>query len=160
MNTNTTNRKKTRKLLFQFLFASCFQKTEKEAFLESFYKDTFSFELDLDYMDEMINIIEFIEWFFIDIVKKYSPKFDFEKMDVLIIIPLYIALAEIFYFSEEIPIKVSVNEAVELAKTFAMWTSKKIVNWVLWNVFRDLDELEKIKENYKWNDWYSIFKKS
>jgi nusB family len=53
-------------------------------------------------------------------VKKYSPKFDFEKMDVLIIIPLYIALAEIFYFSEEIPIKVSVNEAVELAKTFAM----------------------------------------
>ena len=160
MNTNTTNRKKTRKLLFQFFFASCFQKTEKEAFLESFYKDTFSFELDLDYMDEIINIIEFREWFFIDIVKKYSPKFDFEKMDVLIIIPLYIALAEIFYFSEEIPIKVSVNEAVELAKTFAMWTSKKIVNWVLWNVFRDLDELEKIKENYKWNDWYSIFKKS
>ena len=100
------------------------------------------------------------EEFFIEMIKKYSPKFDFEKMDVLIIIPLYIALAEIFYFSEEIPIKVSVNEAVELAKTFAMWTSKKIVNWVLWNVFRDLDELEKIKENYKWNDWYSIFKKS
>lgn len=154
-----TNRKKTRKLLFQSLFACTFQILEKESFLESFYRDKFSYNLDEKYLEEMIKIIFYREEFFIDIIKKYSPKFDFEKMNILVILPLYISLAEIFYFSEEIPMKVSVNEAVELAKIFSPTTWKTIVNWVLHNIFNDYDELEKIKENYKWNNWFSIFKK-
>lgn len=155
-----TNRKKTRRLLFQELFSLTFQELNQEDFFKSFYNDKFSYDMDKDYLNEMIKIITFREEFFVEIVKKYSPKFDIEKMSVLNLIPIYIALAEIFYFSEEIPLKVSVNEAVELAKTFAEDSWKKIVNWVLHNIFKDYDELDKIKENYNWNNWFSIFKRS
>ncbi|MDR2411680.1 MAG: transcription antitermination protein NusB [Candidatus Peribacteria bacterium] len=62
------------------------------------------------------------------IIEKYSPKFDFEKMNIINILPIYISLAEIFFLDEEIPIKVSVNEAIELAKFYSDDSSKKIVN--------------------------------
>ena len=76
----------------------------------------------------MIKIIFEKEEFFIEMIKKYSPKFDFEKMSILNVLPLYIAFAEIFYLKEEIPLKVSVNESIELAKIFSEISSKKIVN--------------------------------
>lgn len=153
-------RRKTRKLLFQKLFSETFMKNENEFFIESFHTTAFDYKIDEQYFNEMEKIIFYREWFFIDIIKKYSPKFDFEKMSILNILPIYIALAEIFYFSEEIPLKVSINEAIEISKTFGLDNTKKMVNWVLNNVFKDYDELEKIKENYAWNNWYSIFKKS
>jgi transcription termination factor NusB len=52
------------------------------------------------------------------IIEKYSPRFSIEKMNTENIIPIYISLAEIFYLDEEIPIIVSINEAVDLAKKF------------------------------------------
>lgn len=160
MNKNNTKRKKTRRLLFQQLFSLTFQVSDKETFIDSFYSDRFSYEIDEDYLDEMMKIIFYREEFFIDIIKKYSPKFDFEKMNVINVLPVYISIAEIFYFSKEIPLKVSVNEAIEIAKIFWWDSSKKIVNGILHNIFNYYEELEKIKNNYSWNQWYSIFKKS
>ena len=128
MNEKTANRKKTRKLLFQLLFSSTFQILDRDDFMESFYINKFSYEIDKEYLEEMIRIITYREEFFIEIVKKYSPKFDFGKMSILIVLPIYIALAEIFYFSEEIPMKVSINEAIELAKTYSSDSTKKVVN--------------------------------
>lgn len=128
MDTSKLERRKTRKLLFQKLFSNTFQNNNDADFLESFYNDTFSYKIDEKYFKEMEKIIYFREKFFIEIIKKYSPKFDFEKMNVLNILPIYISLAEIFYFSEEIPLKVSVNEAIEISKTFCLDTSKRIVN--------------------------------
>lgn len=153
-------RRKTRKLLFQKLFSETFNWNEIDDFLEAFHSWVFEYKIDEKYFNEMEKIIYYREEFFIFIIKKYSPKFDFEKMNILNILPIYISLAEIFYFSWEIPLKVSVNEAVELSKIFWLDSSKKIVNWVLNNIFKDYDDLEKIKNNYNWNNWYSIFKKS
>lgn len=158
--TKNTKRTKTRKLLFQELFSSTFQVLEEERFLESFFDNKFNFEIDKEYLEQMKKIIFYREEFFIDIIKKYSPKFDFEKMNILNILPIYIALAEIFYFPEEIPLKVSINESVEIAKNFAWDSTRKIVNWVLNSITKDYDDLLKIKDNYNWNNWYSIFKKS
>ena len=160
MNKSNTNRKKTRRLLFQALFSATFTPFVEEDFLESFFSKDFEYEIDEKYLKEMIKIIFEKEEFFIEMIKKYSPKFDFEKMSILNVLPLYIAFAEIFYLKEEIPLKVSVNESIELAKMFSEISSKKIVNWVLRNIFNDYEELNKQKENYNWNKWYSIFKKS
>lgn len=160
MNKSNTNRKKTRRLLFQALFSATFTPFVEEDFLESFFSKDFEYEIDEKYLKEMIKIIFEKEEFFIEMIKKYSPKFDFEKMSILNVLPLYISFAEIFYLKEEIPLKVSVNESIELAKMFSEISSKKIVNWVLHNIFNDYEELNKQKENYNWNKWYSIFKKS
>lgn len=158
MNKINTNRKKTRKLLFQQLFSSTFQKLDEDIFLDSFYSDKFSYEIDKEYLEEMKKIIFYREEFFIDIIKKFSPKFDFEKMNILNILPVYISLAEIFYFSWEIPLKASINEAVEISKKFSWDSWRKIVNWILNSVFNNYDDLIKIKDNYNWNKWYSVFK--
>lgn len=151
------NRKKTRKLLFQELFAGTFSKVETEEFYDSFYDWTFTFEIDEDYSKSMKQIIKDHEWFFIYIIEKFSPKFTIEKMNTMNVLPIYIALAEIFYLKEDIPLKSSVNEAIELAKVFSNDSSKKIVNWVLNKVIENLDELEKEKDN-SYPTSYSLFK--
>jgi transcription termination factor NusB len=40
-------------------------------------------------------------------------------MSYTYILPIYIALSEMFFLNEEIPAKVSINEAIELSKTYA-----------------------------------------
>jgi len=65
-----------------------------------------------------------------------------------------------FYLDEEIPAKVSINEAVEVAKVYWDNSAKKIVNWVLNKVLEDHEELNKIKDTISKDDFtYSIFKK-
>ena len=157
--TSKFNRKKSRKLLYQEIFASTFWEVDLKEFYNSFFDEIFTFERDEDYLLEMNKIIKYYEWFFIYIIKKYSPKFDFDKMSIVNIIPIYIALAEMFFLTEEIPWKVSVNEAVEVAKVYWDDSAKKIVNWVLNKVLHDTEELDKIKENYKDTSSYSIFKR-
>jgi len=158
--TNKSNRKKTRKILYQELYASTFLLNDKKDFYESFFNNVFSFNRDEEYLDEIIKKIKYYEYFFIYVIKKYSPKFDFEKMNVINIIPIYIALAEMFYLDEEIPAKVSINEAVEVAKVYWDNSAKKIVNWVLNKVLEDHEELNKIKDTISKDDFtYSIFKK-
>ncbi len=158
--TNKSNRKKTRKILYQELYASTFLLNDKKDFYESFFDNVFSFNRDEKYLEEIVSKIKYYEYFFIYVIKKYSPKFDFEKMNVINIIPIYIALAEMFYLDEEIPAKVSINEAVEVAKVYWDNSAKKIVNWVLNKVLEDHDELDKIKDTISKEDFtYSIFKK-
>jgi transcription termination factor NusB len=52
-----------------------------------------------------------------------------------------------FFLNEEIPAKVSINEAIELSKTYADDSWKKMVNWILNKVLENFEELNnKIKK--------------
>lgn len=146
--TKQTNRKKTRKLLFQQLYSQLFNELDKESFYASFYENIFSFTVDTTYIEKMLRIISYREDFFLWVIEKYSPKFKVQTMARIYLLPIYMALAEMFYLEEEIPAKVSINEAIELAKAYGDDSAKKIVNGVLNNVLKDYDELEKVKEDY------------
>jgi len=112
------NRKKTRKFLFQKLYAMRFTEYNEELFTQSFYDNTFRFDIDNEYSLEMIEIIIKNEGFFIEILKKYSPKFDINTMNPMYVLPIIVCLAEMFFLKEEIPAKISINEAIELAKNY------------------------------------------
>jgi len=142
-----TNRKKSRKLLFQELYAMSINDFNSSLFRESFFSDVFTYEPDEKYINEMEKIIRYYEPFFVNILQKYSPKFNVKTMSLSYILPIYIWLAEMFFYSEEIPAKVSINEAVEVAKVYWDDSSKKIVNWVLNKVYEDYEELNKVKLN-------------
>lgn len=142
----TKHRKKSRKLLFQELYAMSYNKFDAQLFKESFFDNVFTFNQDEEYINEMKKIITFYEKFFIYIIKEYTPKFKIETMSKSYILPIYMWLAEMFYLTEEIPAKVSINEAVEMAKVYWDDSSKKIVNWVLNKVFKNYDELNKKRE--------------
>jgi transcription termination factor NusB len=62
------------------------------------------------------------------------------------VLPVYIWLAEMFYITEAIPWKVSINEAVELAKVYWDDSAKKVVNWILNKVYKDYEELKILKD--------------
>ncbi len=154
-----TNRKKSRKLLFQELYAMSFNDYDAELFKISFFNDVFTFTQDEEYIEEMKKIITHYEPFFISILIKYTPKFNVKTMSLSYILPIYIWMAEMFFLKEEIPGKVSINEAVEIAKVYWDDSSKKIVNWVLNKVFENYEDLNKLKEE-KYNEiTNSCFKK-
>lgn len=83
------------------------------------------------------------------IIHKYAPKFDITTMPVGNLIPIMIASYEMLYLTlDTIPEKVSINEAIELAKTFSDDTARTMVNGVL-NALKDEKGtiLETIKTN-------------
>ena len=47
------------------------------------------------------------------------------------------------HLREEIPMKVSINEAVEMAKVYSTDSSKKIVNGILNNFYNDIENYKK-----------------
>ena len=106
----------------------CFNTLQAESFQTSFYDGKFTFEIDEAYIEEMIDIILKKESFFLSVIKKYSPRYEISRMSVLYILPIYIALAEMFYLKEEIPAKVSLNEAIEVTKMYGDDSAKKMVN--------------------------------
>ena len=137
------NRRRTRKLLFQELYSMRFNTFNEENFHKSFYEDKFTFEIDKDYIKDITKIVLEKEDFFIEVIQMYAPKFNVKKMSPTYILPIYIALAEIFFLEEEIPIKVSLNEAIEIAKTYADDPGKKVVNGILNKVMENHEELKK-----------------
>jgi len=137
------NRKRTRKLLFQELYAKKFNKFDEKEFYSSFYDWKFTFSIDKPYIQEISIIISEKKDFFNTIVKKFAPKFDLDSMSVIYLIPIYIALSEMFFLKEEIPAKVSINEAIEVTKTYWDDSWKKIVNWILNKVLENYEELKK-----------------
>ena len=141
-----SNRKKSRKLLFQELYSKSINEFDEALFRESFFNEVHTFNIDQDYLNEMHKIIIYNEAFFINIFKKYAPKFNVNKMSLSNVLPVYIWLAEMFFITEEIPGKVSINEAVEIAKVYWDDSAKKVVNWILNKVYKDFDELNKTKD--------------
>lgn len=71
------------------------------------------------------------------IIHKYAPKFDITTMPVGNLLPIMIASYEMLYLTiDTIPEKVSINEAIELAKVFSDDTARTMVNGVL-NALKD-----------------------
>lgn len=65
-----------------------------------------------------------------DFIQRYAPEWPLEQMAYIDLNILRIAIYE-FAVSGETPIKVSINEAVELAKTFGSDSAPRFVNGVL-----------------------------
>jgi len=66
-------------------------------------------------------------------IKKYAPAYPVEQLAIIDRNILRLAIFEIL-FDNKVPVKVAVNEAVELAKTFGSEKSAKFINGVLGSV--------------------------
>lgn len=137
------SRKKTRRFLLQKLYARIYAHEKNELFEEAFFEWRFDFEIDIAYLDSTYDAIISHQDNILSIIETYAPKFDIESMQKTNILALCIAIAEMLYIKEEIPAKVSINEAIDLSKYFWDDSSKNIVNGIL-NSF--LNHIEKHKE--------------
>ncbi len=154
----TAHRKKTRKFLYQKLYASTFSKIDNVSFEESFYNDVFDFDVDTKYLDDMYKLVLEHESELLFIITQLAPKFKIESMWMSYILPVIIGACEMLYLEEEIPAKVSINEAVEMAKVYWDDSSKKIVNWVMNKLYKWFGEIQKSLETFDWKSEFRLFK--
>lgn len=71
-------------------------------------------------------------------IVKYAPEWPLEQITVVDRNVLRIGIYELYY-NQDIPPKVAINEAIELAKTFGGESSGKFINGVLGTIFKQMD---------------------
>jgi len=80
------------------------------------------------------------------IISEFTPKWEIERIAVIDLIILKMCLTEFLNFPS-IPIKVTINEYVEISKNYSSPESSNFINGVSNNVFKSLNEKELIKKN-------------
>ena len=80
------------------------------------------------------------------ILEKYLKNWDLERVTVVDVIILKMALTEMIHFPS-IPVKVTINEFIELAKRYSTPRSKEFVNGILDKTSKDLKEEGIIKKS-------------
>lgn len=74
---------------------------------------------------------------------KYAPEWPLDKITVLDRNVLRLAIYEMTQEKNEVPPKVVINEAIEMAKTFSSLTSGKFVNGVLGTIYGEMEVEDK-----------------
>lgn len=78
-------------------------------------------------------------------IERYAPEWPIEQITIVDRNILRIGVYEL-RFTKDIPPKVAINEAIELAKSFGGESSGRFVNGVLGAVFKDMGGLPPAKE--------------
>ncbi len=132
------NRSKIREQAFKLLYSLEIQKVEnvKEQlglYLES---NNLTDKDAIKYIKDAVFGIKKNEKEILDEIEKYlKPDWKIDRISKIDLSILKLAIYEIKY--KELPYKIAINEAVELAKKYGEDTSKKFVNGVLANVIKD-----------------------
>jgi len=77
------------------------------------------------------------------IIEKAAPEWPIKQINIVDRNVLRLGLYELLYSNkEEVPPKVAINEAIELAKMFGGESSGKFINGVLGTVFKEIEDKE------------------
>jgi len=82
---------------------------------------------------------------FDEMIKKKALNWDFDRIAVIDRIILRMAMCEFIHF-EDIPPKVSIDEAIEISKKFSTEKSGKFINGILDSVLNEWNHDKKIKK--------------
>jgi N utilization substance protein B len=131
-------RKKTREALMQLIYQmdlnKNFSKEEVINFLDNFdlneNETNYLKESAYGVIDNLDNINELIE--------KYTQGWTLDRLPKVDLSILRIAFYEILY-RDDIPVEVSINEAIEIAKKYSTPEAFKYINGILGSFVRDND---------------------
>lgn len=111
---------------------------------------------DRPFMDKLLKLVLEKRSVLDDLIVKAAPDWPLEKISPVDRNILRIGLAELLFADRnEVPPKVAINEAIELAKNFGGETSGRFVNGVLGAVYKELGEPgknDKPKEKKKYGN--------
>ncbi len=78
-----------------------------------------------------------------EIIKKAAPDWPLDQISIIDRNALRIGLSELLYAdAEEVPHKVAINEAIELAKNYGGPNSGKFINGVLGTVYKEIENVK------------------
>lgn len=138
------NRHLARSIVLQTLYEWDFRKfpRERASVLLKRNIDEFAPGLtDADFLDELLSNILVKQDDLDRIIEKAAPDWPLDRIGAVDRNVLRLGLFELLFADKtEVPAKVAINEAIELAKTFGGENSGKFVNGVLGSVYKEIGE--------------------
>lgn len=131
------NRSQTRELAFKLLYQVEIQKEINDEDIQLFFENNnISSQEAKEYIKDVINGTSKNLNEIMDVISKNLKKdWDIERVSKVNLALLKLAIYEIQY--KEIPFKVAINEAVELAKTYGEETSPVFINGILASIVKE-----------------------
>lgn len=139
-----SNRHLSRSVVLQTLFEWDFEGQKKDALALIFERLVNEFAPgtnDRPFMDSLLKVVVDKQKDIDILIEKAAPDWPIDKISVVDRNILRIGLAELLFADRsEVPPKVAINEAIELAKAFGGETSSRFINGVLGAVYREMGE--------------------
>ena len=89
------------------------------------------------HLDQLCNQLENHSYEIEDIITKHALNWSLDRIAKVDLAILKLAICEVVYMNDEVPVKVSINEAVDLAKLYCDDKSPKFINGILGSVVND-----------------------
>ncbi len=130
------NKSEIREEIFKLIYSLEVQKNESDEQIDVFLEDSETSEkVKNDIKETVAKIIELSPEIENEISKNLKSEWNIERISKINMSILKIAIYEIVY--KKLPYKISINEAVELAKKYGEDTSASFINGVLASVVKD-----------------------
>jgi N utilization substance protein B len=147
------NRHLSRSIVLQTLFEWDFSNLKTEDAKESLLRNTDEFAdgvADIDFMERLFDGVLGKKEDLDKVIKEAAPDWPLEKISNVDRNVLRLGLFELLFSDrDEVPPKVAINEAIELAKTFGGEQSGKFINGVLGAVYKEIGEPGKDQKSTK-----------
>src|SRR4051812_40535000 len=138
------NRHLSRSIVLQSLYEWDFGKKSEEEAREIFKRNAEEFApgmADFAFMDTLLSGVLAKRKELDNIIEKAAPDWPIDKISVMDRNILRLGLYELLFADrKEVPAKVAINEAIELAKNYGGDTSGRFVNGVLGAVYKEMGE--------------------
>ncbi|MEX2478804.1 MAG: transcription antitermination factor NusB [Gracilimonas sp.] len=139
------NRRQVRETVLKAIYALQLSKDSTQHIADSIIKKAdFAKEKDLRRFAEKLffNTVDH-EDELDEVISKHIKNWDIHRLALIDRLVLKMAICEFIYF-EEIPTKVSINEAIEIAKRYSTAKSGRFINGILDAALNDLNESGRI----------------
>ena len=133
-----------REKVLQLLYAFEMNNENKEFMIKEILSDVEE-NADKEFANNLINQVFLHENELDDLIKGKVDNWDLSRIALIDRILLRMGICEIIYFSD-IPPKVSINEAIEIAKVYSTSSSGKFINGILDAIHDDLKRDDKLNK--------------
>ena len=136
-------RRETRDATVKFLYSDTFAGGDPAGLADrldvffTYYDGCAPAKIDRIYVREVTEGIAAHEQEIDGLIERYADRWTTERMAKLDIAILRVAIYEMLY-REDIPVNVTINEAVELAKTYSHEDAGTFINGILGSIYREL----------------------
>ena len=93
--------------------------------------------IDIEYMRSICNKLSMHCYKIDELITKHALNWSLDRIAKVDLAILKLAICEVVYMNDEVPVKVSINEAVDLAKLYCDDKSPKFINGILGSVVND-----------------------
>lgn len=128
-------REGTMKVLYQMELNKDYSEEALSTYLDNFNFDDLEREYILDAIEKIGENIEFID----NSIKKNLQGWEIDRLAKVDLSVLRIAIYEILY-RKDIPVQVSINEAIEISKKYSTEDSFRFINGVLGGFVRNINK--------------------